>query len=129
MQVEPDEDIGMLAEVDDLEDPDAILEQDDEEDKFDDEDNESTAVRQIMKEEDINLVPESQDVSDIDKLTGVPNRKDMLMFAIPMLAPYSTIQSFKYKVKITPGTMKRGRVQKTIKELFMKIAKESKMET
>ena len=46
-----------------------------------------------------------------------------------MLAPYSTIQSYKYKVKITPGTQKRGRVQKTIKDLFHKIGKESKVET
>ena len=95
-QAEEDmEDIGLLGdhkdEDVDLEDPDAIMEQDDEEDKFDDEDNESQAVRQIMKEEDINLVPESQDVSEIDKLTGIPTRKDMLMFAMPMLAPYSTI--------------------------------------
>lgn len=46
-----------------------------------------------------------------------------------MLAPYSTIQQYKYKVKITPGTQKRGRVQKVIKDLFMKNAKDSKMET
>ena len=46
-----------------------------------------------------------------------------------MLAPYSTIQAYKYKVKITPGTQKRGRVQKTIKDLFLKNAKESKLET
>lgn len=46
-----------------------------------------------------------------------------------MLAPYQTIQAYKYKVKITPGTQKRGRVQKTIKDLFVKNAKESKIET
>lgn len=82
-----------------------------------------------MKEEEINLVPEDQDISELDKLTGLPNRKDTLLFGIPMLAPYSTIQSYKYKVKIMPGTQKRGRVQKTIKDLFVKIAKESKIET
>jgi hypothetical protein len=75
------------------------------------------------------LVPESQDVSEIDKLTGIPTRKDVLQFAIPMLAPYSTIQSYKYKVKITPGTQKRGRVQKIIKDLYIQNAKESKLET
>ena len=82
-----------------------------------------------MKEEDIALAPESQDVSELDKLTGTPSRKDTLLFAVPMLAPYSTIQSYKYKVKITPGTQKRGRVQKTIRELYIKNAKESKLET
>jgi len=68
------------------------------------EDTESQAIRQIMKEEDITLVPESSDISEIDKLTGVPSRKDIVQFCMPMLAPYSTIQQFKYKVKLTPGT-------------------------
>jgi hypothetical protein len=98
-------------------------------DAEDDDENEEKDIAQIMKEEDINLVPENQDISEIDKLTGIPHRNDALLFAIPMLAPYSTIQSYKYKVKITPGTQKRGRVQKTIKDLFMKIGKESKLET
>jgi len=26
-----------------------------------------------------------------------------------MLAPYTTINTFKYKVKVQPGTLKRGR--------------------
>lgn len=83
-------------------DPDAI--QEEEEKDLDEDDTESMAVRQILKDEDIKLVPESQDISEVDKLTGVPSRKDTLQFAIPMLAPYSTIQGYKYKVKITPGT-------------------------
>ena len=82
-----------------------------------------------MKEEDIAVVPESSDISELDKLTGLPHRKDGLLFALPMLAPYSSIQSYKYKVKITPGTQKRGRVQKTIRDLYIKNAKESKLET
>ena len=81
-----------------------------------------------MKEEDITLVPESEDVSELDKLTGLPDRKDIFLFALPMLAPYQTVQSNKYKVKLTPGTMKRGRVQKNIKDLFFKNAKDYKQE-
>ena len=90
---------------------------------------ESQAIQQLLKDEDITLVPESSDISELDKLTGLPHRKDTLLFCVPMLAPYSTIQAYKYKVKITPGTQKRGRVQKTIKDLFMKNAKDSKLET
>ena len=44
-----------------------------------------------MKEEDINLVPVEVDVSEIDKLTGIPKHNDILLFGVPMLAPYSTI--------------------------------------
>jgi hypothetical protein len=71
---------------------------------MDQDDTESQAIRQILKDEDIILMPESSDISEIDKLTGVPTKKDIVTFAVPMLAPYSTIQNFKYKVKITPGT-------------------------
>lgn len=44
-----------------------------------------------MKEEDINVMPEDTDISEIDKLTGLPKANDTLLFAIPMLSPYSTI--------------------------------------
>ena len=64
-------------------------------------------------------MPESTDVSEIDKLTGVPKTNDQLLFAIPMLAPYSTINTNKFKAKILPGTLKRGRAQKTIRSLFL----------
>ena len=36
-----------------------------------------------------------------------------------MLAPYSTINTNKYKAKVTPGTLKRGRAQKSIRQLFL----------
>ena len=36
-----------------------------------------------------------------------------------MLAPYTTINTFKYKAKVQPGTLKRGRAQKTIRGLFV----------
>lgn len=36
-----------------------------------------------------------------------------------MLAPYSTINTNKYKVKVQPGTQKRGRAQKQVRALFV----------
>jgi hypothetical protein len=62
-----------------------------------------------MIEEDINIVAEDTDISEIDKLTGLPKPNDQLLFAVPMLAPYSTVQNYKYKVKVQPGTLKRGK--------------------
>ena len=130
VQVDEELDINMLQNQKEDIDPDAIIEEAGEEgDGKDEDETEAKDIQQILKDEDINLVPEDQDVSEIDKLTGVPTRKDTLLFALPMLAPYSTIQNMKYKVKITPGTQKRGRVQKVIKELYHKIAKDSKIET
>lgn len=60
-------------------------------------------MRQLLKEEDITEAPEAGDVAELDKLTGLPTRHDTLLFAVPMLAPYTTVQAYKYKVKITPG--------------------------
>jgi hypothetical protein len=53
-----------------------------------------------MKEEDINLVAENVDLNEIDKLTGLPKPNDILIGVVPMCAPYSAIQTYKYKVKI-----------------------------
>lgn len=72
-----------------------------------------------MKEEDINLVAENVDVNEIDKLTGVPKPTDITIGIVPMCAPYSAISTYKYKVKIQPGTLKRGRAMKLIKSLFL----------
>lgn len=83
-----------------------------------DEDEEAELAK-LIKEEDINLVPENTDVTEIDKLTGMPKQNDQLLFAIPMLAPYTTINTNKYKAKVTPGTLKRGRAQKSIRQLFL----------
>ena len=72
-----------MDEEDKNENEKLILDKEDEEDKQE--------IENIMKEEDINLVPEDIDVKEIDKLTGVPKGKDILLFAIPMLAPYPAI--------------------------------------
>ena len=39
--------------------------------KNDDEDDEAE-IAKLIKDEDINIVPENTDITEIDKLTGVP---------------------------------------------------------
>ena len=82
-----------------------------------------------MKEEDINLVAEDVDVAEIDKLTGVPKANDLVQGIVPMCAPYSAISTYKYKVKIQPGTLKRGKAMKLIKGLFLGQANKNQFET
>jgi len=86
----------------------------------DDEENaeDKAEIQRLIKEEDINIIPEDTDVSEIDKLTGTPRANDGLLFAIPMLAPYTTITTNKYKAKVQPGTFKRGKAAKTVRGLF-----------
>lgn len=81
-----------------------------------------------MKEENIKLLPEETDISVLDKLTGIPRKEDTLLHVIPMAAPYSSILNNKYKAKIQPGSMKRGKIAKSARELFMNLAKGSDVE-
>eukprot|EP01098_Paradermamoeba_levis_P004852 TRINITY_DN2072_c0_g1_i3.p2 TRINITY_DN2072_c0_g1~~TRINITY_DN2072_c0_g1_i3.p2 ORF type:complete len:127 (-),score=44.60 TRINITY_DN2072_c0_g1_i3:133-513(-) len=60
-------------------------------------------------------------LSEIDSLTGVPITEDILLFGLPMCGPYSAIQNYKYKVKLTPGHLKRGKAVQTILAVFNKM--------
>ncbi|XP_058799721.1 ribosome quality control complex subunit NEMF homolog isoform X2 [Phymastichus coffea] len=60
------------------------------------------------------------EVDMLDQLTGKPVAEDELLFAVPVVAPYSTLQSYKFKVKLTPGTGKRGKAAKTAVTVFLK---------
>lgn len=40
----------------------------------------------------------------------MPQAEDLLLFAVPVCAPYAVVQNYKYKVKLVPGSVKRGKV-------------------
>ena len=52
---------------------------------------------------------EKEKLSELDMLTGRPFTEDILLYAIPICGPYNALQSFKYRVKLTPGNAKRGK--------------------
>lgn len=58
-------------------------------------------------------------VSLLDSLTGCPLSEDLLLFAIPVCAPYGAVQNYKFKVKLTPGTARRGKAAKTALGTFL----------
>ncbi|KAJ8925872.1 hypothetical protein NQ315_009724 [Exocentrus adspersus] len=60
------------------------------------------------------------DVDMIDALTGIPTAEDELLFAVPVIAPYNTLSNYKFKVKLTPGTGKRGKAARTAVAMFLK---------
>ena len=84
-------------------------EDEEEEEEPVDEEEEKRELDQLMKEEDINLVAEDVDLAEIDKLTGIPKSTDLIVALVPMCAPYSAISTYKYKVKMQAGTLKRGK--------------------
>lgn len=83
--------------------------------------------------EDITLEEPQDDKDDVDpdapgseeaenllnSLTGQPDPEDILLFSVPVCAPYTAMTSYKYKVKLTPGTQKKGKAAKTALNSFM----------
>ncbi|NXW92044.1 NEMF factor, partial [Alopecoenas beccarii] len=55
----------------------------------------------------------------LDSLTGQPQPEDVLLFAVPVCAPYTAMANYKYKVKLTPGTQKKGKAAKIALHNFM----------
>ncbi|GBP78961.1 Nuclear export mediator factor NEMF homolog [Eumeta japonica] len=60
------------------------------------------------------------DTELLAQLTGCPFPEDELLFAVPVVAPYSALLNYKYKVKLTPGTGKRGKSAKTAVQVFLR---------
>lgn len=61
------------------------------------------------------------DTVEISKLTGKPQPEDTILYAVPVCAPYSTLAQYAYRVKLTPGNLKRGKAAKQCVEMLLKI--------
>ncbi|KAL5541466.1 hypothetical protein UlMin_009176 [Ulmus minor] len=73
-----------------------------------------------LEEDDIHEIgeEEKEKLNDVDYLTGNPLPSDILLYAVPVCGPYSSVQSYKYHVKIVPGSVKKGKAAKTAMNLF-----------
>jgi len=79
---------------------------------------EQAEIQAIIDEEGIAEEEEGQQVDEIEKLTGMPLPDDVLLYAVPVCGPYASMQNVRYKVKLTPGLGKKGKVCKQAVELF-----------
>lgn len=68
----------------------------------------------VMEEDDIHELgeEEKEKLIDVDYLTGNPLPTDVLLYAVPVCGPYNALQSYKYRVKAIPGSMKKGKGNK-----------------
>ena len=57
--------------------------------------------------------------SELAKLTGKATTEDLILHAIPVCAPYSVLSKNKYRVKLTPGSVKRGKASKQAMQIFL----------
>jgi len=61
-------------------------------------------------------------LSVVDSLTGCPRPEDTLLFAVAACGPYDALANYKYKVKLTPGSMKKGKAAKQAMDLLCRSA-------
>ncbi|KAI7865815.1 fibronectin-binding protein A N-terminus-domain-containing protein [Spinellus fusiger] len=88
------------------------------------------AIKQMLKEENITML-ESEEIANLsvlDSLISNPLADDIIHFAIPVCAPYTSLQKYKYKVKLTPGTLKRGKAIKQALSVFLNAVDSSSRE-
>ena len=80
-------------------------------------DAEAAEVAALLGEEQVELLPDAelQRLREIDALTGQPRQGDILLHALPMCAPYSALQGYKYRLKLTPGTQRKGKAGKQVR--------------
>lgn len=71
----------------------------------------SEMEQMAMEEDDIHEIgeEEKEKLNDVDYLTGLPLPNDVLLYAVPVCGPYTALQNYKYRVKIVPGTAKKGK--------------------
>ncbi|KAJ1565701.1 hypothetical protein HK096_011627 [Nowakowskiella sp. JEL0078] len=60
--------------------------------------------------------------SYLDTLTGNPTASDVILHAVPVCGPWAAIQKYKYKAKLLPGTVKRGKAAKSVQSGFVAVA-------
>ncbi|KAI8930079.1 hypothetical protein BC831DRAFT_508731 [Entophlyctis helioformis] len=81
-------------------------------------------IKRILDEENVALPDDEQvaNMSYLDSLTGQPHPDDILLHAVPMCAPWGALQKYKYKVKLLPGALKRGKAAKSVTAAFLTVA-------
>ena len=45
---------------------------------------------------------------------GVPLPDDILLAAVPMCAPYTAMQGCKFRIKLTPGSQRKGKAARQV---------------
>ncbi|CAG9466235.1 unnamed protein product [Pedinophyceae sp. YPF-701] len=83
---------------------------------------EAAAMREVLENEGEEVLhdAERERLTQLDLLTGVPREADVLLHAIPVCAPYSALQGYKYRLKVTPGTQKKGKAGRQAVEFLTK---------
>ena len=79
-------------------------------------DRETAEVTAMLEDEHIAVLAESDRdrLRGLDTLTGCPREGDVLLHALPMVAPYTALQGYKLRVKIVPGSQRKGKAARQV---------------
>ncbi|TWU75235.1 hypothetical protein ED733_005621 [Metarhizium rileyi] len=74
--------------------------------------------RRVMMDEGIDVLDADEAVkaTPLDALIGTPLPGDEILEAIPVCAPWNALGKFKYKAKMQPGAVKKGKATREIME-------------
>ncbi|RKF62756.1 Ribosome quality control complex subunit 2 [Erysiphe neolycopersici] len=75
---------------------------------------EDEELRQQMFQKEVDVDIDGENLMVLDTLFGRPMKGDKIVEAIPVCAPLSAMKDYKYKIKIQPGSVKRGKIAKEI---------------
>ncbi|GJD12845.1 Nuclear export mediator factor Nemf [Galdieria sulphuraria] len=64
----------------------------------------------------------TDETSVVNLFTGQPLESDIIEFALPVCAPFLAVSRYKYRVKLIPGSMKKGKAAKVANSLMLKMA-------
>lgn len=81
-------------------------------------------VRKMMLEEGIETLDadEAEKTTPLDSLVGIPLPGDEILEVIPVCGPYGAIGRLKYKVKLQPGSQKKGKAVKEVLEAWKNVS-------
>jgi hypothetical protein len=86
--------------------------------------DEAAAARAVLQSEglagDGNAEAGDADERAVHTLVGTPHADDTLLYVVPCCAPWAATRKWRYRVKITPGVLKRGAAVKQCLGLFLK---------
>jgi predicted ribosome quality control (RQC) complex YloA/Tae2 family protein len=75
-------------------------------------------IRRVLMDEGVDMLEadEAEKATPLDALVGTPLPGDEILEAIPVCAPWNALGKFKYKAKMQPGAVKKGKATKEIIE-------------
>lgn len=81
------------------------------------------ALFEAGETEEVDAEEESKQSEILESLVGTPLKGDEILEAIPVCAPWAAMGKYKYKVKLQPGSLKKGKAVKEILGRWVAVAK------